>query len=47
MSHATSFPEARKPSAAEVKGRSNVIKQAWRFAVLNLKMIAIVTKGHH
>ena len=47
MSHATSFPEARKPSSREIKARGNVVVQAWRFAMLNLKMIAIVTKGHH
>lgn len=47
MSNVTSFPDARKPSQREVRARSNVLVQAWRFAVLNLKMITIVTKGHH
>ncbi len=47
MSNVTSFPKARKPSSREIKARSNVLVQAWRFAALNLKMLAIVTKGHH
>ncbi len=47
MSHVTSFPEAPQPTASEVRARTNVIVQAWRFAVLNLKMLAMVRKGHH
>ena len=47
MSHVTSFPDARVPSKGELSARSNVFVQAWRFAVLNVKMIMMVTKGHH
>ena len=47
MSTVTTFPNARVPSAGEVKARGNLFVQAWRFAVLNTKMIVMVTKGHH
>lgn len=47
MSSVQSFPDAPVPDAKEVKRRSNVAVQGWRFAILNLKMIMMVTKGHH
>ncbi len=47
MSHLTSFPSARKPSAGELRRRSNPFYQFWRFILLNLKMIVMVTLGHH
>lgn len=47
MINLTTFPNARKPSDRELRARSNVLIQAWRFAVLNVKMIVMVTKGHH
>lgn len=47
MSDVTTFPNAYKPSARELRARNNVLVQLWRFAVLNIKMIVIVTKGHH
>lgn len=47
MSHVTSFTDAPQPTAAQVRRRTNVIVQAVRFAVLNLKMMAMVRKGHH
>ena len=47
MSDLTTFPSAPQPSAKEVRARSNVLVQAWRFAALNLKMMAMVRKGHH
>lgn len=47
MSNPTSFPAAPQPTAKEVRARSNVLVQGWRFAVLNLKMMAMVRKGHH
>lgn len=43
----TSFPNAPQPDAKELKARTSVVRQAVRFAVLNLKMIAMVSKGHH
>ncbi|MCX6432225.1 MAG: hypothetical protein NTX29_05375 [Actinobacteria bacterium] len=47
MSNITTFPDARVPTVNEVRARRNVLIQAWRFAILNLKMIMMVTKGHH
>jgi hypothetical protein len=43
----TTFPDAPQPDAKEIKSRTSVVKQGWRFAVLNLKMITMVNKGHH
>jgi hypothetical protein len=47
MSNVSTFPDARVPSAGEVRARSNLFVQAWRFAILNTKMIVMVTRGHH
>ncbi len=47
MSNITTFPDAHLPTAGELRARKNVLIQAWRFAILNLKMILMVTKGHH
>lgn len=47
MGNVRTFPEARKPGEKELKSRSNVLRQGWRFAVLNVKMITMVSKGHH
>lgn len=47
MSNLTTFPDARVPADSELRARKNVLVQAWRFALLNLKMIAMVSKGHH
>lgn len=47
MSNLTTFPNAPQPTAAEVRARSNLFIQCMRFAVLNLKMIVMVTKGHN
>ena len=47
MSNLTAFPDARVPTDGELRARKNIVVQAWRFAILNLRMIAMVTKGHH
>ena len=47
MSNLTTFPDARVPTDSELRARKNVLVQAWRFALLNLKMILMVSKGHH
>lgn len=47
MSDLTTFPSAPQPSAKELRSRTNVFVQGWRFAILNLKMLAMVRKGHH
>ena len=43
----TTFPAAPLPDDRELKARSSLFKQAFRFAVLNVKMFTMVTKGHH
>ena len=47
MSNLTTFPNAPLPSEGELRKRSNLFIQAGRFAVLNVKMILMITKGHH
>ena len=47
MSNLTTFPSAPLPSDKELRARRNVVRQAWRFVVLNGKMLTMVTKGHH
>jgi len=37
---------ARVPGDSEIAMRRNVIWQLMRFAVLNMKMIKMITKGH-
>jgi hypothetical protein len=43
----TTFPNAPLPDQKEVKARTSVVRQAWRFAILNVRMITMVTKRHH
>lgn len=38
--------KARVPGVAEVRMRKNLLWQAYRFLVLNLKMVKMITKGH-
>ena len=47
MDNITTFPEAPVADAKELKSRKNVLVQGWRFAILNMKMVAMITKGHH
>jgi hypothetical protein len=47
MSNLTTFPDAQLPTEGQIRARSNLFIQAARFAVLNVKMIMMVTKGHH
>ncbi len=47
MSNVITFTEAHVPSKRELRARTNLIVQLWRFAVLNVKMLVMVTKGHH
>lgn len=47
MSNLTTFPDAPEPDTKEIKARNSIVRQTWRFAVLNVKMITMVTKGHH
>lgn len=43
----TTFDDARLPSDRQLRARTNLLVQAWKFMVLNLKMMAMVRKGHH
>ncbi|MEN9710427.1 MAG: hypothetical protein RL441_419 [Actinomycetota bacterium] len=36
-----------KASSREIGARSNLFVQAFRFLVINLKMIKMIRKGHH
>jgi hypothetical protein len=47
MSGPRTFPDAPAPDRKELTSRRSVVRQGWRFAVLNLKMLAMVRKGHH
>ncbi len=47
MTDIMTFPSAPQPSPAELKARTSVPRQMWRFALLNVKMMAMVRKGHH
>ena len=47
MSNLTTFPNAPIPTDAQVRARRNLFIQEARFAVLNVKMIVMVSKGHH
>jgi len=47
MNNITQFAEARVPSDSEVRARGNLLIQVWRFAILNLKMMRMITHGHH
>ena len=41
------FNDARVPSARDVQARGNLIVQMWRVTILNLKMLRMITNGHH
>lgn len=47
MSNVKAFPDARVATPGEMRARTNLVIQVFRFVVLNLKMIAMVSKGHH
>ena len=47
MNATEQFPDARVPSVREVQARGNLIVQMWRFTILNLKMLRMITNGHH
>ncbi len=47
MDDLSTFPDAPVPDEKEQRARLNIVRQGWRFAVLNLKMIAMINKGHH
>ena len=47
MSVIETFPNAPVPTDKELKARKNVFLQFARFIALNLKMLAMMNKGHH
>lgn len=47
MNIPTTFTDAQVPSHREIKARTNLVFQMWRFVVLNVKMLLMVIKGHH
>jgi hypothetical protein len=47
MSTLKTFSDAPVPTERELRARKNVFLQLFRFAGLNLKMIAMINKGHH
>ena len=47
MNNVITFTDAYVPSPKELRARTNILLQLWRFAVLNVKMLVMVTKGHH
>lgn len=47
MNNVTTFPEAPQPTQEQLKARTSVPRQVWRFALLNVKMMVMVRKGHH
>lgn len=47
MTNLVTFSGVREPSKREIKARKNLLYQLWRFIVLNIKMLKMVSKGHH
>jgi hypothetical protein len=47
MSVLETFPDAPVPTEKELKARKNVFLQFARFVALNLKMVAMINRGHH
>jgi hypothetical protein len=47
MSDVVTFTHSQVPTEKEVKARTNVLVQLIRFASLNLRMLRMLSKGHH
>jgi hypothetical protein len=47
MSDVVTFTQSQVPSRKELKARTNVVFQLIRFVSLNLRMLRMITKGHH
>ena len=43
---AARIAEAPLPTRTTLRRRRSLVMQAWRFALLNLKMLRMVRKGH-
>ena len=44
---ASDISRAPLPTATTLRRRQNVVFQAWRFVVLNLRFLTMITKGDH
>lgn len=47
MSDVVTFTNSQAPTKKELKARTNVLVQLIRFVSLNLRMLKMITKGHH
>jgi len=47
MNYLKTFPEAILPNKKQLRARTNLMTQAIRFIILNIKMIRMIFKGHH
>lgn len=47
MDESVNFDNAPLPTQKQLRARTNIVIQAWRFAALNLKMMGMVRKGPH
>jgi hypothetical protein len=47
MSDVVTFTNSQAPTEREVKARTNVLVQLIRFVSLNLRMLRMISKGHH
>jgi hypothetical protein len=42
----SSIAQAPLPTERTVRGRTNLVIQAWRFAAINVRMVQMILKGH-
>ena len=47
MSDVVTFTQSQVPTDKEIKARTNLLVQLIRFVSLNLRMLKMITKGHH
>ena len=47
MSDVVTFTQSQVPTDKEIKARTNLLVQLIRFISLNLRMLKMITKGHH
>jgi hypothetical protein len=47
MSDVVSFTHSQVPTEKEINARTNLLVQLIRFVSLNLRMLKMISKGHH
>jgi|Laugresbdmm110sn_1035088.scaffolds.fasta_scaffold51513_3 hypothetical protein len=47
MSDVVTFTNSQVPTKSELKARANVLVQLFRFVSLNIRMLKMISKGHH